>query len=195
MSKRGKIIILSGPSGTGKSTIRDRVVARLPVPLHLSISATTRPPRPGEREGVDYYFFSEETFQKHRQAGDFLECKQVFGKNIWYGTLRSEVEPYLQSGKWVMLEIDVDGAADVLRDYPDAVTIFIMPPSQEVLEQRLRSRGTESEESILRRLARAEYEIGQSSHYRYPLINGDLEEAVVQFCQIIQKESGETWND
>lgn len=195
MNKRGKIIILSGPSGTGKSTIRDRVVAQSPITLHLSISATTRPPRPGERDGIDYYFFSDEEFQKHRQAGDFLECKQVFGKNVWYGTLRSEVEPYLQSGQWVMLEIDVDGAADVLETYPAALTIFILPPSLEILEQRLRSRGTETGESIVRRLARAEYEIGRSSSYRYPVVNGDLEEAVAQFCQIIQKESGEKWND
>lgn len=195
MNKRGRIIILSGPSGTGKSTIRDRVVVQSPVPLHLSISATTRSPRPGEQDGIDYYFFSDEKFLNHRQAGDFLECKQVFGKNIWYGTLHNEVEPYLESGKWVLLEIDVDGAADVLKTYPDALTIFILPPSLEVLEQRLRARGTETEESIVRRLARAEYEIKQSSGYRYPLINGDLEEAISQFCQIIQKESGENWND
>ncbi len=188
MSKFGRLLILSGPSGVGKSTIRDLVLEQSPVPLQLSVSATTRLPRGQEKNGVDYYFFSPDEFQKMRDADGFVECKEVFGRNVWYGTLRSEVEGHLEAGRWVMLEIDVDGAADVVSRYPDAITVFIAPPSLEILEARLRSRGTESEEAIRNRLSRAQYEMERSGFYRHRVVNEDLTAAVNEFCEIIREE-------
>ncbi|MDO4570666.1 MAG: guanylate kinase [Planctomycetia bacterium] len=188
MSKSGRLIILSGPSGVGKSTIRDLVVARSPITIHLSVSATTRAPRLGERDGVDYFFLSNDEFQNLRQQDQFVECQEVFGRNIWYGTLRREVEQHLSAGVWVLLEIDVDGAREVVKKYPDAITIFIAPRSLEALEERLRSRGTESEEAMRHRLARAEYEINQSAFYKYNVVNDVLETAVHDFCEIIRQE-------
>ncbi len=159
-----------------------------PVPLELSISATTRAPRGHEKNGVDYYFLTDEEFKRHRENNDFIEYKEVFGRNVWYGTLRSEVEAHLAAGRWVMLEIDVDGAADVVAQYPDAITIFIAPPSLEVLEKRLRNRGTESEEAVRNRLARAKYEVEKSGFYRYRIVNDDLNVAVNDFYNIISQE-------
>ena len=189
LNKPGRLLIISGPSGVGKSTIRDLVLEKSPVPMHLSVSATTRPMRGKERHGVDYYFLTDEEFARRREEGDFVECKEVFGRNVWYGTLRSEVESYLSAGTWVMLEIDVDGCADVVDQYPDAVTVFLAPPSLEILENRLRNRGTESDDAIRNRLSRAEYEIGRSGFYRYRIVNDDLDTAVNDFCQIISQEA------
>ncbi|MDO4574867.1 MAG: guanylate kinase [Planctomycetia bacterium] len=192
MSKPGRLLILSGPSGVGKSTVRDRVMEQSPVPLKLSVSATTRAPREGEQNGVDYHFLTPEAFEELRRQDAFIECKQVYGRNVWYGTLRGEVEEELRRGRWVMLEIDVDGTADVVRQYPDAVTVFILPPSLEELEKRLRGRGTESDEAIERRLARAAYEIEKSKFYKYPIVNDVLEKTVAEFCDIILRTSGES---
>ena len=188
MNKPGRLLIISGPSGVGKSTIRDQVLEKSPVPMHLSISATTRKLRGKEQHGVDYFFLTDDEFARLREQNGFVECKEVFGRNVWYGTLRSEVEPYLEAGTWVLLEIDVDGCADVVDQYPDAVTVFIAPPSLEILESRLRNRATESDEAIRNRLSRAEYEIGRSGFYRYRVVNDDLETAVNDFCQIISQE-------
>src|SRR5689334_21518289 len=115
-----KLIVLSGPAGVGKSTILRNLLAKYPIELRFSVSATTRPPRPGETEGVDYYFLSPEEFQRRRQAGEFLECCEVFGRGQWYGTLLSEVRPSPGSQKWVLLDIDVDGAEKVREQFPDA---------------------------------------------------------------------------
>ena len=119
-----------------------------------SVSATTRPPRNGEIDGVDYHFVSDDEFQCRRKRGDFLECFEVFGHGYWYGTLWSEVTTGLAAGKWVVLEIDVQGAQAVIERFADAMTIFLRPSSREELEHRLRGRGTETEEAIQRRLAR-----------------------------------------
>jgi guanylate kinase len=183
---RGKLVIISGPSGAGKTTVLKRVFAEAAVPLVSSVSATTRPPRPGEVDGRDYHFLSEEEFARHRQQGDFLECFQVFGGH-WYGTLADEVTPSLEAGKWVVLEIDVQGALSIARQFPDAITIFLRPSSLEELQRRLRGRGTESEEAIQRRLARARDELAQAHRYRHQVINDDVDGAVNEIKQILNQ--------
>lgn len=187
--RRGKIVVLSGPSGVGKSTVRRLLLERAPVPLVRSVSATTRPPRPDEREGVDYYFLSPEEFARRREAGEFLECFQIFGGH-WYGTLRSEVERHLQAGRWVLLEIDVQGACRVMKLFPEAVSIFVLPPSWEELKRRLQSRGTEDPARAEERLARAAEEIKYAEKYRYRVVNDDLDRAVNEICEILRKEAG-----
>ncbi len=184
-ARLGKLVVVSGPSGVGKSTVVRQVLSRLGPRVRLSVSATTRPPRPDEHDGVDYFFLSEAEFQRRRAAGDFLECVEVFGRGHWYGTLWSEVRSSLARGKWVILEIDVDGAREVIDDYPDAVMIFIRPGSLEELERRLRSRGTEDEQSVQRRLAVARHELQQSDHYQYQVVNDTVPQAVDDICDIL----------
>jgi guanylate kinase len=185
-TKLGKLVVISGPSGVGKSTVVRQVLARLGGRVYLSVSATTRPPRPDERDGIDYYFLSDAEFRRRREAGEFLECVEVFGRGHWYGTLWSEVRSSLARGKWVILEIDVDGAREVLVQFPEAVTIFIRPASLGELERRLRSRGTEDEESVQRRLAVARHELHQSDQYEYQVVNVTVAEAVDEVCDILQ---------
>jgi guanylate kinase len=187
----GKLVIISGPSGAGKTTIVRQVFTRLPS-LCRSISATTRDPRPGEQEGVDYYFLSDAEFARRRQNGEFLECCEVFGKGIWYGTLESEVTPRLALGKWVVLEIDVQGTKAVVCKYPGAVTVFVRPDSMEELERRLRSRGTESEEAIHRRLTVARQEWASAHLYQRQVVNDDVERAVTELCQFLQQSGVQT---
>jgi guanylate kinase len=188
---RGKLVIISGPSGAGKSTVLRRLLAECPLPLRWSVSATTRPPRPGERDGRDYHFLSREEFLRRREAGEFLESKEVFGAGELYGTLRSETASGLTAGQWVILEIDVQGALTVLEQYPDAVTIFLHPGSMHELEQRLRARGTEPEESIRRRLEVAHREFQVLDQYRYEVINDTVDRAVRQICDILQAHVGD----
>ena len=140
-----RLVIVSGPSGVGKTTVMQEVFRRAPVPLAASVSATTRPPRSGEVDGKDYHFLTNDEFQLRRKRGDFLECCQVFGKDHWYGTLSSEVAAGFKAGKWVVLEIDVQGALTVIDRFADVISIFIQPGSPEELERRLRGRGTENE--------------------------------------------------
>jgi len=183
-----KLIVLSGPSGVGKSTIVRRVIERFPTQLRLSISATTRPPRPGERDGVDYYFLSPDEFARRRHAGEFLECFEVFGRGHWYGTLRSEVTPSGDGPKWVILDIDVDGAAKVRQLVPDTLSIFLHPGSEQELERRLRVRGTESEDAIGRRLEVARRELARADEYQSIVTNDSLDEAVGKICEILEHE-------
>jgi guanylate kinase len=179
------LIVISGPSGSGKSTLVREVLSRFPGRLELSVSATTRAPRSGERDGVDYQFLSQEEFAQRRAQGDFLECFEVYEGGHWYGTLWSQVAPSLAAGKSVVLEIDVQGTLAVLERFPDALTIFVEPGSIDELERRLRRRGTESEQSIERRLAGAKREMEFADRYRYRIVNDDLDAAIVALCRIL----------
>jgi len=186
-TKLGKLVVISGPSGVGKSTVVREVLERFPERLRLSVSATTRPPRSAERDGVDYYFLSDAEFARRMADGEFLECVEVFGRGHWYGTLWSEVRGSLSRGIWVILEIDVDGAREVLRQYPEAVTIFIRPDSLEELERRLRSRGTEKEDAIQRRLAVARHELSLADQYEHQVVNVTVEQTVDDICEFLRR--------
>ena len=185
----GKLVIVSGPSGAGKTTVLREVFRRCSLPLVGSVSATTRAARPGEVDGVDYHFLTQNAFDLARQRGEFLECFEVFGRGHWYGTLLEEVTPGLEAGKWVVLEIDVQGALSVMGQYPEAVTIFVRPGSLEELEERLCGRGTETPEAIQRRLGQAGRELAAAEHYRYQVVNDDLDRAVREICDILTQES------
>jgi guanylate kinase len=182
------LVVVSGPSGAGKTSVMQRVFQTCPLPLVRSVSVTTRPPRNGETDGVDYHFVPDAEFQLRRQRGDFLECFEVFGHGYWYGTLWSEVTTGLAAGKWVILEIDVQGAQAVLKRFPDAVTIFLRPRSREELELRLRGRGTETEEALERRLAEAECELAVADRYQHVVINDDIDRAVADICGILTSQ-------
>ncbi|MGE0758602.1 MAG: guanylate kinase [Pirellulaceae bacterium] len=184
--RSGRLVIISGPSGAGKSTVVKELLNRSTLPLMLSVSATTRRPRPGERDGVDYHFLSREEFESRRRAGEFLECKEVFGRGDWYGTLHRVVSAGLSAGQWVILEIDVEGAMAVVEQCPDAVTIFLHPGGLEELEKRLRARGTESEESLRRRMEVARRELACIPRYQFEIINDAVPSAVERICQILQ---------
>ena len=184
MSASMPLIIVSGPSGSGKSTVISRLLADASLSIRLSVSATTRAPRPGEQHGREYHFWTRDRFEQARSRGEFLEWAEVHGN--YYGTLRSEVEPYLRQGQVVLLDIDVQGAQQVRATCPDVVTVFLQAPSLEVLEQRLRSRGTEAEASIQRRLANARVELAHAGEYQYQVINENLEYAVAQLRAIVR---------
>src|SRR5262245_17926193 len=186
-SGSSRLVVISGPSGAGKSTVVRELLTSCQLPLYLSVSATTRKPRKGETEGDDYFFLTAEQFAARRAAGDFLECKEYAGN--WYGTLQSQVSAGLAEGKWVLLEIDVEGTMAVLDKHPDALTIFVHSGSVEELERRLRLRNTESEEALARRLATAKRELTQKSRYRYEVINRDVREAVREVCEILLRHA------
>jgi guanylate kinase len=183
------VVIISGPSGAGKSTVVRNLVGRCRIPLILSVSATTRTPRSGEIDGVDYHFLSRDEFERQRMAGEFLECFEVFGRGHWYGTLRREVTSGLQQGKWVILEIDVQGRRQVVRTLPDALSVFVSPGSFEELERRLRGRKTESEEAIRRRLDVAQQEMAHAAEYDLTVVNDHVESAVEQICQYLERQA------
>jgi guanylate kinase len=178
-----RLVVISGPSGAGKSTVVREMMKSCPLPLWLSVSATTRQPRRGEQEGQDYFFLTPEQFATRRESGDFLECKEYAGN--WYGTLQSQVTAGLAEGKWVILEIDVEGTLAVIEKHPEALTIFVHSGSVEELERRLRARNTESEEALARRLATARRELAQKDRYRYQVINRDVQQAVREVCNIL----------
>jgi guanylate kinase len=182
------IVILSGPSGSGKTTLVTRLIEESPVPMNKCVSATTRAPRPGESHGDDYYFLSDQVFRDRLADGEFIEHAEVFASGFLYGTLRAELERAWQNEGWAFLEIDVQGAMEVMRQYPHAVTIFVRTPSREEFERRLRQRGTETEDRIQRRLATAERELQFSDRYRYVVVNDQLDRAVREICDILKTE-------
>lgn len=182
MSRTPRLFVVSGPSGVGKGTLVSRVREQRP-DLGLTVSATTRQPRPGEVDGTSYYFLSVEDFVQRVAAGEFLEWANVFGNR--YGTLRSEVDRNLDAGKSVILEIDVQGALNVRKLMPEAVLVFIEPPSFEALESRLRGRGTEEEEVVQVRLKTAKEELELAPSYDERIVNDDLQEATSEFLRML----------
>ncbi len=186
--KQGLLIVLSGPSGVGKGTMYSRLLTVMP-DLTVSVSATTRKPRAGEKDGVQYYFMSEKQFAEKRARGEFLEWAETVGN--YYGTPKAPVLATLGSGRDVLLEIDVKGARQIKAAYPDCVTIFILPPSDTELEHRLKGRGTESDSQVRARLELAKSEIAQSGYFDYRVVNDDLERAVGEVADIICKIKGD----
>ncbi|TAN02058.1 MAG: guanylate kinase [Rhodanobacteraceae bacterium] len=178
----GTLFIVAAPSGAGKSTLVNALLAREP-DLSLSISHTTRAPRPGDVDGVQYHFVDRATFDRMVAHGDFLEHADVFGN--CYGTSRSAVEPLLREGRDVLLEIDWQGAAQVRRAMPECVSIFILPPSRAELERRLRARGTDSEVTIERRLAASREEISHAGEFDCIVVNDRFDDAVAALQAIV----------
>ena len=185
--KRGKLVIISGPSGVGKSTICKEVVRRLD-DVHLSVSVTTRSPGPGEQDGRDYWFVSKEEFRSRIERGLLLEHAEVFGN--FYGTPKDKVEEALDAGQTVILEIDVQGGRQVKAVCPEAVTVFIMPPDEKALVSRLGGRGRDSAEAVKTRLGGAENEIAAArQYYDHIVVNEDLERAITEVIQIIRADA------
>ena len=182
---KGKLIVISGPSGSGKTTISSKLLELLP-DLEDSVSFTTRSPRPGEKNSRDYFFISPEEFQKRIGENKFLEYAVVF--DHYYGTLRHRVLNKLEQGKNILLTIDVQGAAQIKKNYPEAVLIFLMPPGEEALRERLTNRATDDPEEISKRLANAKEEMAQVGNYNYVVINDKVNEAVKKICGIIKNE-------
>ena len=178
------MIIISGPSGAGKGTLIERILPRVPG-LCLAVSATTRPMRPGEVDGVDYHFLSREEFDRRVRSGEFLEHVTYAGNR--YGTLRSEVERQLAAGRSVVLEIELRGARAVRRSLPDAVSVFIEPPSLEELVRRLRSRNTEADADIDARLAESRVELQAMEEFDHRVLNDDVDAATDELCVIVER--------
>lgn len=182
---RGLVLVLSGPSGVGKGTLIAHLLSQVPE-VGFSISATTRSPRPGERDGVDYDFLSAERFEALVREGAFLEHAEVYGRR--YGTLRARVEAQLALGQCVLLDIDAQGSFQVRATLPEAVHVFVAPPSRQELERRLRSRATEDETTIQRRMQQADAQLQAAPSYDYVLINDDLHAARLQIEAIVRAE-------
>ncbi len=189
MSAQGKIIIITAPSGAGKTSITHYLLHKYPQ-LAFSISAATRRPRGSEKNGVDYYFMSEQAFQHKIQENAFVEWEMVY-EGKYYGTLKSELERIWSENKVPMLDIDVKGAIHVQQQYPDqSLSIFIEPPSVEELKKRLQSRGTETEESLQTRVNKASYEISFKHHFDNAIVNDDLHKACLETESVIKQFLG-----
>jgi guanylate kinase len=180
----GPLIIVSGPAGSGKSTLIEMALRVFGPRLRHSVSATSRGPRKGEVDGVHYHFWTRGRFEAGIAAGEFLEHATVFSKD-YYGTPRSEVEPFRKQGIAVILDIDVQGADQLRRTCPDAYTIFLDTPPGEY-ERRLRERGTDSEEAIRRRLAEARVELSRATEFDRVIVNDDLDRAAAELCEVIR---------
>jgi guanylate kinase len=183
-ARRGRLIVVAGPSGVGKGSVVRQLLARDPDGLALSVSVTTRAPREGETHGVEYLFVPDEAFDRMIANGDLLEWAPVVGHRS--GTPRKAVEELLEAGRDVILEIDVQGAEQIRRLVPDAVLVFLAPPTMDELERRLRGRGTETEERVAARLAIAGWEMDQQSWFDHVVVNDALERASSQVAVIIE---------
>ena len=182
---RGSLFIVSSPSGGGKTTLIRRLLAKPPgEPLRFSVSHTTRTQRDGEVDGREYHFVSAAEFEKMARRGEFLEHNEVHGN--FYGTAKSEVLPRLAAGEDVILDIDVQGARDVVEAVPDAVSIFIIPASPDELERRLRKRGLDGEDAIRKRLINAAKEVAQAETFQYVIVNEDLERAGLELESVVR---------
>jgi guanylate kinase len=181
----GQAFVITGPSGVGKGTLIRGLMQRLPE-LELSVSATTRAPRPGETDGVDYHFLSDDEFDRRAEAGDFVEHARYSGHR--YGTLRSQLERRIAACVPVVLEIEVQGARQVRAAMPEAVQVFIAPPSEDALRARLVGRGTEDPEAVERRLATAREEMNAESEFAHVVVNDRLEDAVGELARIVSGE-------
>ena len=187
--RKGLLVLVSGPSGTGKGTVCNLLREKHPE-LAYSISATTRQPRPGEVDGVNYYFYDKAKFEDMIEAGELLEWANVYGN--YYGTPKQAVLDRLEAGEDILLEIDTQGALNVMEAMPEGLYVFLLPPSLEELEKRLRGRGTETDESIARRLGAAKEEIGRAVKYRYVVVNDTVEKAEETIANIIAAEHNRT---
>ncbi len=183
MKNLKKLIIITGPSGVGKGTVVKELLDRNK-DIWLSISATTRNPRIGEKDGENYYFISDEKFKDMIDKKEFLEWAQFTGN--YYGTPLSTVNEKIEKGFIVLLEIEVEGAKQIKEKFPEALSIFLLPPSKAELEKRIRNRGTDKEEAINRRLSRADYEIASSDEFDFVLTNHDIDETVKEVFKIIK---------
>lgn len=183
--RKGLLILISGPSGTGKGTVCDLLRQKHPE-ISYSISATTRQPRPGEQDGVNYYFYTKEKFREMIDQGQLLEWAEVYGN--FYGTPKQKVLDRLEAGEDILLEIDTQGALNVMKVMPEGLFIFLLPPSLEELAARLKGRGTETEESLHRRLGAAVDEIKLATKYRYVVVNDKVEDAEEIIANIIEAE-------
>ena len=182
----GKAILFSAPSGCGKTTIINELMKYFDC-FDFSISATSRAPRGTEQDGKDYYFLTHEEFKRRVDAGDFLEWEEVY-QGTCYGTLKSEIERIWAAGRVIVFDVDVNGGSNIKRYFGgDALSVFVMPPSLEVLEQRLRSRGTDSEEAIVKRLARSAEELKRAPQFDVTIVNDDLQRAVNETRNVIEK--------
>ncbi len=189
--KKGLIIVISGPAGSGKGTVVKALREKMPT-LGISVSATTRSPRPGEVEGVHYYFITKEEFERRIASGEILE--HTYYCDNYYGTPKSELERITAEGKDIIFEIEVNGAIQIKELFPEAVAIMLLPPSAKLLESRLRGRGTETEEIIRRRLLRARDELKLLHHYDYLVVNGEnmVDDCVELIRDIINSEHSRT---
>jgi guanylate kinase len=179
---RGRLVVISAPSGAGKSTIARAILDAHPT-LKFSVSATTRPVRDGEQEGRDYFFLTKEEFRRRIEAGDFVEWEEIYGN--YYGTLRQEVDRALEGGRHVLFDIDVKGGLSIRNRYPESLLIFIRPPSLQVLRERLRNRKTENDVAVSLRMERVPLEMQLGVGFDYQVVNDDLPRAIAEVSAVV----------
>jgi guanylate kinase len=181
---RGKLVVISAPSGAGKTTIARAILEAHPT-LRFSVSATTRPVRDGEKEGRDYFFLTKEEFRPRIDEGEFVEWEEIYGN--YYGTLRQEVDRALEEGRHILFDIDVKGGLSIRKRYPESLLIFICPPSLQILNERLRNRKTENEFSVSQRMARVPLEMELGAAFDHQVVNDDLHRAIAEVNAIVTR--------